>query len=396
MIKKTIFPFLLITLFATAGIAQGIEFFHGSWAEAKEKAKAEEKLIFVDAYASWCGPCKRMARNVFPDPEVGAMFNENFICLKIDMEKPENAEFASKFPVSAYPTLYFIDAEETVKIKEVGAKQVKSLIDMGMRAIGAQMNLDELEEQYEAGERDPEFLFRFVRALNLSGKPSLKITNHYLLGQDDLKTRFNREFIYEGLVEIDSRVYKLLMKDRKGINELIGKEKVDARIKAASKKTIRKAHEYRSKELVTEATEKIREAFPKEGEALAAELEMDYYALARDADEYLSAAQKYHKKAAKKDPEEANKLVKKMLLNFPKESKMLDSCLKWSEDAAKASKKAEHYVTVAQIHMRLESYDKAMKAAQTGLNLAEEDSDTESLLKSMIRNLEMIQQKSRS
>ena len=89
---KNILHILLALTFSLNTLsAQGIEFFHGTWAEALEKAKSEERLIFVDAFAAWCGPCKRMAAQTFPDPKAGEFFNANFINLKIDMEKPENA-----------------------------------------------------------------------------------------------------------------------------------------------------------------------------------------------------------------------------------------------------------------------------------------------------------------
>jgi thiol:disulfide interchange protein len=45
--------------------SKGIRFEHGlSWAQVKEKAKAENKYIFMDCYATWCGPCKAMDKNV--------------------------------------------------------------------------------------------------------------------------------------------------------------------------------------------------------------------------------------------------------------------------------------------------------------------------------------------
>ncbi|MCC7246078.1 MAG: thioredoxin family protein, partial [Saprospiraceae bacterium] len=132
-----IFAVFIFVFLAFASLsAQGIEFFHGTWSEALEKAQAEKKLIFVDAFASWCGPCKRMAKETFPDEEVGEYFNANFICLKIDMEKPENGEFASKYPVSSYPTLLFIDETGKIVLKEVGAKGVQDLIATGKKALG--------------------------------------------------------------------------------------------------------------------------------------------------------------------------------------------------------------------------------------------------------------------
>ena len=105
----------IIALSINTSYAEGIEFFHGTWEEALEKSKTQDKPIFVDAYTTWCGPCKRMAKTVFTQEAVGAFYNDNFICMKIDMEKPEGRKFQQKYPVSAYPTLYYIDGNgETI------------------------------------------------------------------------------------------------------------------------------------------------------------------------------------------------------------------------------------------------------------------------------------------
>jgi thiol-disulfide isomerase/thioredoxin len=194
IIKGIVFLFALIV--AQSNYAQGIEFFHGTWAEALAKSKSEGKLIFVDAYAEWCGPCKRMAAQVFPDPKAGEYFNNNFVCLKIDMEKEENAEFASKFPVSAYPTLMFIDDKGALAAKQVGALDVTGLLDLGKKAVGKSDKSVEMQKKYEEGERDPQFLYGYVAALNRAGKPSLKIVNDYLATQKDLTTPLNRTVVY--------------------------------------------------------------------------------------------------------------------------------------------------------------------------------------------------------
>ncbi|MEZ4982775.1 MAG: thioredoxin family protein [Saprospiraceae bacterium] len=86
-----------------------MDFFHGTWEEALEEATKQEKVIFVDTYASWCGPCKRMAATVFPNAKAGEFFNKHFINVKLDYEKEEAATFRKKYPVQAFPTLYFID-----------------------------------------------------------------------------------------------------------------------------------------------------------------------------------------------------------------------------------------------------------------------------------------------
>lgn len=72
--------------------------------KALEKAKVENKLVFMDCYTSWCGPCKMMAEKILPLKEVGEYMNGRFVCIKVDMEKGEGPKLAQKYQVSAYPT----------------------------------------------------------------------------------------------------------------------------------------------------------------------------------------------------------------------------------------------------------------------------------------------------
>lgn len=106
----------------------GIHFEDISFEEALKKAKATNKLIFLDAYAVWCGPCKWMDAQTFRDKEVGEFFNANFINLKKDMEKGEGPVLARRFKVTAYPTMFFIDGDGTVKHKILGAKPAKEFL----------------------------------------------------------------------------------------------------------------------------------------------------------------------------------------------------------------------------------------------------------------------------
>jgi thiol-disulfide isomerase/thioredoxin len=109
----------------------GMEFSHDSWNETLLKAKASGKLIFVDAYAEWCPPCKRMAANVFPLAEVGEVYNKNFINYKMDCEKGDGPSFLRKYAIAAYPTLLFIDGDGKVVKQVVGGQSAEQLISVG-------------------------------------------------------------------------------------------------------------------------------------------------------------------------------------------------------------------------------------------------------------------------
>lgn len=90
---------------------KGTQFFKGTFAQALAKAKRENKKLMVDCYTLWCGPCRYMATNVFPNDTLGKFMNEHFVCMKLDMEHGEGPERNKTFNVKAYPTFIFFDAD---------------------------------------------------------------------------------------------------------------------------------------------------------------------------------------------------------------------------------------------------------------------------------------------
>lgn len=111
------------------------EFFEGPFETALKNAAKKKQLIFVDAYTSWCGPCKMMNRSTFKDQAAGEFFNKNVISMKIDMEKGEGPVFAQKYAVSAYPTLLFVNGKGEVVHKVLGYRDGSSLVEEAKKAI---------------------------------------------------------------------------------------------------------------------------------------------------------------------------------------------------------------------------------------------------------------------
>lgn len=87
----------------------GMQFTEGTFAQITKKAQASKKMIFMDIYTTWCGPCKFMTSDIFPSAEVGAYANKTFVNAKFDAEKGEGIELAKKFVVKSYPTMLILN-----------------------------------------------------------------------------------------------------------------------------------------------------------------------------------------------------------------------------------------------------------------------------------------------
>ena len=126
--------------------------------EAIQAAKSENKLVFIDFYTTWCGPCKMMMKNVFPQPKVGEYFNNKYVCIKLDAEK-EGKEVAGRFQVKAYPTFVVLDTDEKVLLKKEGGNfdglKFVSEIETG---VNPDMTPERLRERYASGERTPQLV----------------------------------------------------------------------------------------------------------------------------------------------------------------------------------------------------------------------------------------------
>ena len=137
MIKfaKQLTLFLSCFFVFNSSIAQGIIFFEGTWEAVMIEAEAQKKPIFLDAYASWCGPCKYMDAMVFPKQRLGEYYNQNFINYKLDMEKGEGPRLAKIYKVGSYPTFLYIEANGRLIHRAIGAKSVDKMLEEAGKAL---------------------------------------------------------------------------------------------------------------------------------------------------------------------------------------------------------------------------------------------------------------------
>ncbi len=366
----------------------GIDFFHGTWEEALEEAKAQDKLIFVDAYAVWCGPCKRMAKNVFTDKKVGEFYNKNFINMKIDMEKKMGRAFGRTYPVAAFPTLMYIDHKGELVHKVKGAQQVDGFLKLGEFALTKIDNSKDFEVAYEKGDRSPELVYNYVKALNKAGKPSLKVANEYIREQKDLTTDQNLKFLLEATTDADSRIFDLMIENKSAIEKLTSKEEVKNKIEKACYRSAEKAVEYQNVELHKDALKKMKKYVPKKAAQFAVQADMKFCLACGDGKKYLKACEKYAKKEAKNDPEKLNELALAVSQNFPEDASALKKAEKYAKKATEKGNEYTYYMTYATILLKNGKKKVALKMANKSLDLAKGNQGAEGTVMRLIRKIE--------
>ncbi len=113
----------------------GIQFFKGTFNEALAEAKKQDKLMFLDVYATWCGPCKKLKKTTFSNAEVGTYFNTNFINIEIDGETTEGQQIMAKYNLRSYPSLLFINADSSIKSIKKGFQSSDRLINYAKKNV---------------------------------------------------------------------------------------------------------------------------------------------------------------------------------------------------------------------------------------------------------------------
>lgn len=168
--KKCLLWKIGLLLLPVWGYTQGVDFRQVSYAEATELAAKEKKMIFIDFYTTWCGPCKQMSKEVFPQKEVGDFFNPRFISLKMDAEKGEGKGLAVKYKIRAYPTFVVLKADGTEIYCTSGARPASEFTEKIRKGIDPAWSPDGLTRRYTKGERTPELVHDYTLLLLEQGK----------------------------------------------------------------------------------------------------------------------------------------------------------------------------------------------------------------------------------
>ena len=361
--------------------AQEISFFNGSWQEALEQSQLTQKSIFLDAYTTWCRPCKQLDKTTFKDAEVAKYFNEHFINVKMDMEKGEGIELAEKYDVIVYPTLLFTNHHGEMVHRSAGFHNVEQLLELAHMARGEE-NLSALDEMYNNGNRDPDFLIKYATArYEIQDGSHEKVAEEYLKTEADWMTEDNKEVIFQYVLSAESTLFDHLIYNRSAYAAMFGKAAVDKKIDRLVNSTLYPESGMAAPEVARAIFTKLN---PTKVDELMHKYQMSYHRSKGDRTAYASAAVNYLEDYDVKDWDELNEIGWTFYTVIEDES-LLKKAVKWTKESIKLEDNFYNHDTMAALLFKLGKHKKAEKYALKALNYAGyngiEADETEALLK---------------
>ena len=214
-----VFQFLALAFFLTIsgkGTAQITFQENVPFASVLEQAKKENKLIFMDCYTTWCGPCKWLVSNVFSDKKIAETYNAQFINFKSDMEKGEGLEIAKKYEIQMYPTLLWLNGEGEVVFKVVGTNTVEAFLEFAANLKDDENQFPVMVKKFEAGNRNPEFLKKLANTASVGLYPNASTyIEEYLntIPEEEWSKAENINLLYNACKTFDSKTTKYILQN---------------------------------------------------------------------------------------------------------------------------------------------------------------------------------------
>lgn len=368
-------------------IGQGIEFSDEYWEEALDRAAEENKFVFVDCYTTWCSPCKKMDKQVFPVDSVGEFYNQNFINLKIDMETKEGKSFAQRYKITAYPTYLILNLQGDVMVRSCGYQPAGKFLKFGKSGLNAEESLSAMQQRYSNWDRNPEFLYNYFKVLQAGCFPMMDMLEEHLNGLSPIEMaksanwRMFNEFVFN--MEIPAT--QQFLSNPEVFAKIQGKKMVfDKAIGLYHKEMSWKYGKVSGKNDLNDLYSKYKQQFGESPalwkEALLTLNELYHSGAKKEIGKYNTLAKELIKKRGVSVPAVMNDIGIYYLKNID-DTKQLKEMANWIKPIYSETENPMFYATYAAVLYRLGEQEKAAAVEAEMMTLGEELGSNLSYLK---------------
>jgi len=365
--------FIFITIFSFA--QDEIQFQELPFKDLVAKAKKENKLVFIDAYAAWCGPCKMMEKNVFNKKSVGDFYNKNFVNARIDMEKGEGREIAQKFGVRSYPTYLFLNGDGELVSQNYGYMEEGIFLTMAQDINSPNNKKGSLKERFANGEKDKDFLINIMKLNSSADYEFAKQASERYFSSRKKTDEFTKDdvgLLLYFLKSTEDLNYKTFVSQKADIIKFLPEENYNEfNNQLVLAKVVQKSIDEKAKKINDDYFLKTAEPLVGKEAAILKlnQTKLAYYEQNTNFPEYEKAALEYYKNADSFEPNELLKAAWIFSDNIKTQSS-LKKAAEWAEKSVMRGETPENTYILAKIYYNLGSKDLAKNFAELSKNMA--------------------------
>lgn len=356
------------------------------------KAKKENKIVFIDAYTSWCGPCKMMEKNIFTKKSVGDYYNSNFVNARFDMEKGEGREIAAKYGVRSYPTYLFLNGDGELVSQNFGYMEESLFISMAQDINSPNNKKGSLKERFANGEKDPEFLINIMKLNSSSDFNFAKNASERYFENKKKTEEFSKDdvgLLLYFLKSTEDKNYKTFAERKTEIIKFLPEQtykEFDNQLKLT--KVVEQSIDQQNKKINDEYFMKIAEPLvgKHDAEVKLNQTKLSYYEQNANFPEYEKAALAYYKNSEAFEPNELLKAAW-VFSEHVKTPASLKKAAEWAEKSVMRGETSENTYILAKLYFLTGNKEMAKTYAEMSKNIATQTQKDSTLADELLKQI---------
>jgi len=390
--KTTIYMILLILLCVSLSNAddKGTVFIKSSWDEVIKKAKAENKLIFVDAYTDWCGWCGVMDEKTFSDSTIAEFLHKHFVPVKFDMEKGDGVKLAIKYCVTGFPSFLVFNSNGRLVFTTAGYQPPVDFIEELKKAIDPQYWDDAPGVSESIDMNYPDF-YKAAFIKNEDGRatwPDSATVPEYFSQNKDWLSEISWLVIQR--FKAPNEVYDYFLKNFEIYNELFYDEDVTHQLYIIFHHKLYEAVEQKSEQLLDDLVSMAYKYLPERKEENANFYTITYYKMTENWSSYFQSVKSNIDKNGFDDINGINEYCWTIYENVD-DKEAIQSAIIWMEKVTKKDPQWAYMDTYASLLFKNGDYQKAKEIAEKAIKTGKENNKkiepTEELLEKILEEM---------
>lgn len=378
--KRLILLIITVVMSVFAVHAQEINFLRQDWAGARAKAKKEHKYILMDAYTDWCYWCKVMDKKTFPDPDVSKFIKENFIAVKMNMEKDTGILIAQKYRVRGYPTFLIFNPDGKLVYRVFGYEQPQPYLATLKDALQPASQFDAPGDPNNLEPGFPDF-YKNMYIKGKQKRPDSATVNGFLDKQKDLMSEVSWSVM--DIFPVNEKYQQWIIDHRTELNKHFGAAEVDSRIQSIASHVMSNAIQHKDTAVLSKAVYYARLGDPQNAKLYDSYLHLKYYEGLQDWPNYMKYAERYIQMTGTGNSSAINEISWK-IYNRVDNPEYIKKALSWMAIVVEQDPQYAYMDTYAALLYKSGQLEQAKKYAEKAIAIGKESSQnvqtTEKLL----------------